>query len=377
MSRVFQVVSIFMLAWFALTWLSGLHVILGTLLFLFALANSVTAWMLRYSPTSLNSVMKFGFGANYIRFVGRWTGDKAPAGEKRERSGILLGDAQAFENAAKQACQLVRGHDTVIRQMFSRIQESLTLQRRQRKRSSSRPLASFLLAGPDGVGKRYLACVVAKLLYGDERFEVFDCAGASATSLCGQVGEVLKREPRRIVMFENVDRAPADVAQMISSLVDRGRFDSHSDDSTLELRHTLVVLSMSKDDEFFAEANRGSTPAAWQQLAIDHLSADVQIPLVLLNGLAEIFYCHRPADEVRSEVVALIMANECRVHRTELIRADPEIIAALTFQVDDDRGFALAPQVIKKLLRKPLLAATVADQKAISLRVRMTPTNTD
>ena len=92
MSRVFQVVSIFMLAWFALTWLSGLHVILGTLLFLFALANSVTAWMLRYSPTSLNSVMKFGFGANYIRFVGRWTGDKAPAGEKRERSGILLGE---------------------------------------------------------------------------------------------------------------------------------------------------------------------------------------------------------------------------------------------------------------------------------------------
>ena len=91
MSRVFQVLSLAMLAWFALAWLSGLHVILGTFLFLFACANSVTAWLLRYSPASLNSVMKIGAAAKYVRFIGRWTGDKPPAGENRERSGILLG----------------------------------------------------------------------------------------------------------------------------------------------------------------------------------------------------------------------------------------------------------------------------------------------
>jgi hypothetical protein len=42
-------------------------------------------------------------------------------------------------------------------------------------------------------------------------------------------------------------------------------------------------------------------------------------------------------------------------------------------QIDDSTGFALAPERIKKMFRKPLVAAAQQEHKLLSLRVRRSP----
>ena len=73
----------------------------------------------------------------------------------------------------------------VIDTVLSRIYENQTLGRARRGTRAGSPLASFLLVGPEGVGKRYLMRVIAKLLYGSSTIEVFDCERLTAATLIG------------------------------------------------------------------------------------------------------------------------------------------------------------------------------------------------
>ncbi|MCA9259565.1 MAG: hypothetical protein KDA61_10220, partial [Planctomycetales bacterium] len=73
---------------------------------------------------------------------------------------------------------------------------------------------------------------------------------------------------------------------------------------------------------------------------------------------------------VKAEVVALLMKKECSDHGIELSNVDPEILAMQVIQLDDASGFRLAPQRVKKLLRKPLVAAALERPPSLSLRVR-------
>ena len=77
-----------------------------------------------------------------------------------------------------------------------------------------------------------------------------------------------------------------------------------------------------------------------------------------------------PDDRVKSEVIALLLNQECEAHCAELSHVDPEIIATQVLQLDEAYGFGPAPQLVKKLLRKPLVAAAEGNHKLLSLRVR-------
>ena len=91
---------------------------------------------------------------------------------------------------------------------------------------------------------------------------------------------------------------------------------------------------------------------------------------VSLSAVTDICYCEPPTDRVKAEVVALLMKKECRDHGIELSNVDPEILATQVIQLDDASGFRLAPQRVKKLLRKPLVAAAPERPPSLSLRVR-------
>lgn len=112
------------------------------------------------------------------------------------------------------------------------------------------------------------------------------------------------------------------------------------------------------------------TDATRQQAIIDWLSSESQINESLLHSLTEIYLCESPDDYVKSEVISLLMQKECRTHDTNLTFVDPKIVATQVMQIDEATGFALAPQRIKKLMRKPLVAAVDGNHETLSLRVR-------
>ena len=288
---------------------------------------------------------------------------------------LLLRTQRDFQVAAGRAKQIVRGHDEVLERALARLFENIALRKARRHSQTLGPIASFLLLGKDGIGKRYLARVLSKLLYRSGRVEVFECDRITAESLIGVKGhpgdllDLVRKEPFQLLVFERVDRASADVSNVLSRLLSTGQLTQPGAESSVSFKNTTVVLTAESCEAIECLDGAALSPSAWQQKVIEYLCDARQLDTGLLSGLHEILLCASPSDEVKAEVVSLLLQKECRAHGIELSHVDPVILATQVLQIDDATGFAHAPNRVKKLLSRPLVAAASDQHDSLSLRV--------
>lgn len=212
MFRFFQILFYIFSAWWLVSTLAGIHWILLLVATTMAGTNVTVVYMLREHPAALASFSKGKFWQNYVDCVCFFTGQQRVLdGSSESLPSLKLQSANDFELASKRAKQAVRGHDDVIDSLLSRLHENLTLRKSRKAAEQTGPLASFLLAGPEGIGKRHLSRVVAKLLYGSAQVEVYDCGKLTKESLLGTVGQkgklfdIVHRTPCSMLLFENIE----------------------------------------------------------------------------------------------------------------------------------------------------------------------------
>lgn len=298
--------------------------------------------------------------------------DERPAATVDE---LLLQSKREFDIAADRAKQIVRGHDEIVNVAFDRIFENITLRKTRQNNRSLGPVASLLLIGDGGIGKRYLARVLSKLLYPSGRVEVFECDRITTESLVGMKDkpgdllEMVRREPFQLLLFERIDHASADVCKILSQLLSTGRLIQPGTESSVSFQNTIVVMSLGRSDTIDGLDEKSLGRIGWRQRAIDLLRDERQLDGGLLSAVDEILLCESPSDETKSEVISLLLQRECRAHGIELSHVDPVILGTQVMQIDNSTGFEHAPNRIKKLLSKPLVAASAAGHDSLSLRV--------
>ena len=376
--QIFRIVSYALLAWIAVSTLGRLHWFFALLVTVVAISNVAVIWMLREHRTTLAVFCRRRLVRKYVSCVCYLTREQLPLEtEQRTAREVLLRSKRDFDIAGTRAKPIVRGHDHVIDTVLSRIHENLTLRKSRHGAAAGGPLASFLLVGPNGVGKRYLMRVIAKLLYGNSEIEVFDCQRQRAETLIGTKDheglllEIVRQRPCTLLLFENIEKASRDTVSVLTELMTTGYLRQPGAAARVSLVDTTLTLTTTGacgSLEALASAGLGET--VFHQRAIELLSEEAQIDHGVLNAVTNICFCAAPTDRVKAEVVALLMKKECREHGMELSNVDPEIIATQVVQMDDENGFRLAPQRVKKLLRKPLVAAAPERPPSLSLRVR-------
>ena len=126
-------------------------------------------------------------------------------------------------------------------------------------RDPKRPIASFLLTGPTGVGKTQIVKALATELFDDEnsiiRVDMSEYMEAHSTSKLigsppGYVGfgeggyltEKVRRTPYSIVLFDEIEKAHTDVYNILLQILDDGRL-TDSQGRTVDFKNTICIMT--------------------------------------------------------------------------------------------------------------------------------------
>ena len=123
----------------------------------------------------------------------------------------------------------------------------------------NRPIGSFLLLGPSGVGKTELCRALSAALFGQEeamiRVDMSEYAESHAASRLvgsppgyvgheegGQLTEKVRRRPYSVVLFDEIEKAHPEVWNLLLQILEDGRLtDSHG--RRADFRNTVVVMT--------------------------------------------------------------------------------------------------------------------------------------
>jgi ATP-dependent Clp protease ATP-binding subunit ClpB len=123
----------------------------------------------------------------------------------------------------------------------------------------NRPLGSFLFLGPTGVGKTELARALAEFLFDDEQAMVrIDMSeyqekhtvsrmigappGYVGYEEAGQLTEAVRRRPYAVVLFDEIEKAHAEVLNVLLQLLDDGRL-TDGKGRTVDFKNTVVIMT--------------------------------------------------------------------------------------------------------------------------------------
>ncbi|MBX3462161.1 MAG: ATP-dependent chaperone ClpB [Planctomycetes bacterium] len=185
-------------------------------------------------------------GDEIAQIVSRWTGIPVARLIEGEREKLLKLDAILHERVVGQdeAVQVVA--DAVIRA-------------RSGIKDPRRPIGSFLFLGPTGVGKTELAKTLAATLFDSEenliRIDMSEYMEKHAVSRLvgappgyvgyeegGQLTEAVRRKPYSVVLFDEIEKAHADVFHVLLQILDDGRA-TDSQGRTVDFKNTVIILT--------------------------------------------------------------------------------------------------------------------------------------
>ncbi|MDR8391246.1 ATP-dependent chaperone ClpB [Aliifodinibius sp. S!AR15-10] len=178
--------------------------------------------------------------------VSRWTGIPV--------SKMLQSERQKLIHLEEELHKRVVGQDPAIETVSNAVRRS-----RAGLQDAQRPIGSFFFLGSTGVGKTELARSLANFLFNDEdamvridmseymeRHSVSRLVGAPPGYVGydegGQLTEAVRRKPYSVILLDEIEKAHADVFNMLLQVLDEGRLTDNKG-VTVDFTNTIIIMT--------------------------------------------------------------------------------------------------------------------------------------
>lgn len=182
----------------------------------------------------------------------------------------------------------------------------------------NRPIGSFIFLGPTGVGKTETARALAEFLFDDEdamvridmseymeRHAVARLIGAPPGYVGyeegGQLTEKVRRRPYSVILFDEIEKAHADVFNVFLQILDDGRL-TDAQGRTVDFRNTVVIMTSNIGSPVILERSGGDWEET-ERIVMSELRRHFRPEF--LNRIDDVIVFHPLGEEQLREIVGL------------------------------------------------------------------------
>ena len=180
---------------------------------------------------------------------------------------VSSSDKEQLRNLSKQLKRVVFGQDEAIESLDSAIKLA-----RAGLRDSSKPIGSFLFAGPTGVGKTEVSRQLSNVLGVElQRFDMSEYMERHTVSRLigappGYVGydqgglltEAVNQHPHCVVLLDEIEKAHPDVFNLLLQVMDHGTLTDNNGRKT-DFRNVILIMTTNAGAQQMARTSVGFT----------------------------------------------------------------------------------------------------------------------
>ncbi|MEZ5306117.1 MAG: ATP-dependent Clp protease ATP-binding subunit [Pyrinomonadaceae bacterium] len=303
--------------------------------------------------------------------IARWTGIPVQSIHQEEAAKLLKIESELHEHIVSQ-----RSAISALARAVRRSRAGL--------KNPARPIGSFLFLGPTGVGKTEVARTLARFLFGSEKALIrFDMSeymekhtvakfigsppGYVGHEEGGQLTEKLRRAPYSIVLFDEVEKAHADLFNVLLQVFEDGKLtDSHGNE--VDCRNAIFIMTSNIGARFIQKRAtlgfQGSEDLSRAKLN-DQVMSEVKKTFApeFINRLDEIIVFEELGDEDLKAIVDLQIAdlNAILDKQGMSIELTPEAKQWLIDKTCADRSYGARPlrRAIQKYVEDEMSEALI------------------
>ena len=167
---------------------------------------------------------------------------------------VAQAEGEQLRQMANILQQRVIGQDDAVKKVVKSIQRS-----RMGLRDPRKPIGTFFLLGPTGVGKTHLAQCLTEEMFGNRnaiiRFDMSEYMEKHTVSLLvgappgyvahedgGKLTEAVRRKPYSIVLFDEIEKAHPDIFNILLQVMDEGRLTDRQG-QMVDFKNTIIILT--------------------------------------------------------------------------------------------------------------------------------------
>jgi ATP-dependent Clp protease ATP-binding subunit ClpB len=280
-------------------------------------------------------------------------------------SRLVEGEIQKLLRMEERLHARVVGQDEAIDAVANAIRRA-----RAGLQDPNRPLGSFIFLGPTGVGKTELARALAEFLFDDEqaliridmseyqeKHTVSRLIGAPPGYVgyeeAGQLTEAVRRRPYAVILFDEIEKAHAEVLDVLLQVLDDGRL-TDGKGRTVDFKNAVVIMTSNLGTAFLVEQTMrdGTLTEGAKRQVIEALRQHFRPEFI--NRIDEVIVFHPLAREHMKQIIDIQVG-----HLLKRL-ADRKLTVDLTDRARDqlvDEGYdpIYGARPLKRTLQKRVL----------------------